>query len=195
MEAILVKRISNRDLAAGVFRAWGVFWCVYAFLALVSVVAGLVHDPYPSQAGMRGVYVSGQAINFACELLIFVFLMRRADWLARVVFPLETEMGTGIGAAELRAVLFASIGLYFLISGAVGAVGWLYQLVSLRRGREVPSYPTDYRRVADIAEMIVGAGVLIWARGSRGSISAMRAAYDRTLGLGDTPDETTPPRE
>ena len=198
MEAVLVKRVSNRDLAAGVFRAWAVFWAVWALLSLVSLVGALIHDPYPGQAGMRGLYASGQAISLACEILIFVFLMQRADWLSRIVFPLETEVGVGIGAAELRAVLFASIGLYFLIAGARGCAGWLYRFVTnLRHGDGTFSrMPSDPERVLnDVAEMIFGAAALLWRRGSRNALSSVRAAYDRTLGLGETPDETTPPRE
>ncbi|HEX4438548.1 MAG TPA: hypothetical protein VH854_00665 [Thermoanaerobaculia bacterium] len=190
-----MKRISNRDLASGVFRAWAIFWAVYALFSLVSVVGALVHDPYPSQPGMRGLYVSGQAISLACEILIFVLLMRRADWLARVVFPLETELGTSIGAAELRSVLFAAIGLYFLIAGARGCVGWLFRFVAnLRHGdASVSRMPSDPERiVADVAEMIFGATALLWRSRSREALSSVRGAYDRTLGLGEPPDETPP---
>jgi hypothetical protein len=195
MEAVLVKRVSNRELAAGVFRAWGVFWGFYAALSLVRIGGVLVKDPYASQPGMRGLAVRGEAINLACEILIFVLLMRGADRLARVVFPSGAELGLGIGAAELASILFSAVGLYFAIAGARGCVEGLYRLVAAWRQQNAYSsmgsmVADPARLAASLAEMILGA--VVFFRGSgrgsgRGPISAVRSAYDRTLGLHDAP--------
>ena len=194
MEAIAVKRISNRELAAGVFRAWGVFWGFYAALSLVRIAGMLVKDPYASQPGMRQAVLAGEGINLACEILVFILLMRAADRLARVVFPAESELGLSIGAAELGSILFAAVGLYFAIAGARGCVDGLYRFVAARR--EGISYSgmsssggDPARLLASFAELILGA--IVFFRGSgrgRGPISAIRDAYDETLGLHDGPE-------
>ena len=193
MEAVMVVRLSNRQLAAGVFRAWGVVWGFYSAMSLVRIAGLLVKDPYASQAGMRGAVLAGEGINLAVEILVFVFLMRGADWLARVVFPSQSELGLGIGAAELRSVLFSAVGLYFVIVGARGCVDGLYRLVDAWRQRAsfspMSGTSTDPARLAAaLAELILGAVVLFGRVGGRGAISAARAAYDKTLGLHDAPE-------
>jgi hypothetical protein len=190
LEAPPPSRLSNRQLAAAVFRAWGIMWAVYALLTLVGLAHALLGKPYGDDPALSRFAVSSQAISFACEVLLFVFLMRRAEWLASVVFPVEAELGAGLGATELRAVLFSAIGLYFFIAGARGSVGFLYRLVV--NWRRAPTSPPrelaiePERLVSDVTEMVLGAAVFFWNRG--GPLAVIRSAYDRTLGLRETPE-------
>jgi len=181
-----VDRLSNRQLAAGVFRAWGVVWAVYALMTLVRLGAWLVHNPYSGeQRAMGGYALSSEAIALACEVLVFVFLVRKADWLATVVFPVEAELGTGITGPDLRAVLFAAVGLYFLIDGGQSTVGQLYRLITrLRSGSSAfPMSAEPDRLISAVAETIFGALVLFRRSGADGPIRGVREAYDKTLGL------------
>jgi len=181
-----VDRLSNRQLAAGVFRAWAVVWAVYALMTLVRLGAWLVHNPYSgSNAAMGGYALSSEAIALACEVLVFVFLMRKSEWLAAVVFPVEAELGTGITGPDLRAVLFAAVGLYFLVDGGQSTIGQLYRLVSrLRSGSSAFQVPAEPERlISAVAETIFGALVLFRRSGSGGPIRGVREAYEKTLGL------------
>ena len=183
-----MDRLSNRQLAAGVFRAWGVVWAVYALMTLVRLGAWLVHNPYSGSnaaMGMGGYALTSEAIALACEVLVFVFLMRKSEWLAAVVFPVEAELGTGITGPDLRAVLFAAVGLYFLIDGGQSTVGQLYRLITrLRSGSSAfPMSAEPDRLISAVAETIFGALVLFRRSGSAGPIRGVREAYDKTLGL------------
>jgi hypothetical protein len=181
-----VDRVSNRQLAAGVFRAWGVVWAVYALMTLIRVANLLVHNPYSGEQRSIGTYaVTADAIAFACEVLIFVFLMRKAEWLATVVFPVEAELGTGITGPDLRAVLFSAVGLYFVIDGGQSTVGQLYRLVARSRSGSTAFRmpPETDRLVSAVAETLFGAFVLLRRPGAGGPVRRVRDAYDKTLGL------------
>jgi hypothetical protein len=190
MEATAANRLSNRQLAAGFFRAWAVVWAVYAALGLFRLANVLIRNPYsPSQPG-AGYYAGAEAVWFACQVLVVVFLMRKADWLAKVVFPVEAELGLGLSGADLRAVLYSAVGLYFLVAGGSRAVGHLYLWTRDLRtvGRPISSAFSPDGLVSSLAEAALGAIVLFGRRGSRGPFSSVREAYDNTLGLHEPRD-------
>ena len=162
-------------------------WAVYALMTLVRVANLLFRNPYSGEQRSIGAYaVSAEAIAFACEVIIFVFLMRKSEWLATVVFPVEAELGVGTTGPDLRAVLLAAVGLYFVIDGGKSTVGQLYRLVSQSRSGS-PAFrmpPETDRLVSAVAETIFGAFVLFRRPGS-GPVRRVREAYDKTLGLRD----------
>ena len=168
-------------------------WAVYALMTLVRLGQFLVHNPYSAtSAAMSGYAVRAEAITFACEVIIFVFLMRKADWLATLVFPVEAELGTAITGTDLRSVLFAAVGLYFLIDGGKSTVGLLYDLVARARSgvSAVPVRPEPKGLISAVAEMLFGAFVLFRRPGSKDPSPAQRVreAYDKTLGLREPAD-------
>ena len=190
MEATAVPRLSNRQLAVGVFRAWAVVWAVYAALGLFRIANVLIRNPYSGGQPGAGDFAGAEAVWFACQVIVVVFLMRKADWLATVVFPVEGEVGIGVSGADLRAVLFAAVGLYFLVAGASRAVGQLYLWIRDVRavGRPLSSAFSPEGLVSSTVETVLGAVVLFGRRGSSGAFSSVREAYDKTLGLHEPPD-------
>jgi hypothetical protein len=174
--------VTNRGLATGVFRAWGLMWLVYAFVGLAQLLAQILGKPYKWEtAEMASYALSVQVLSVVFTIIIAVFLVVKSSWLATIVFPVEKETGFSIGADELRAVLFAAIGLYFLLDGLQLLAGSGYQLAARFRGGEkamsyVRSSPETF--VRGLVSAIVGALVLFGRRGLSG-------LYQRVFGLRD----------
>ena len=111
--------MGNRALATGVFRAWGIMWLISVLLALPQFLNSLIRNPYASdQLAMQRFLLSSQAMSIGCEIVVAIFLLRKASWLATVVFPMEGDLGISLGARDLQGVLFSVVGLYFLLDGA-----------------------------------------------------------------------------
>ena len=56
--------MSNRQVATGVFRAWGVMWSIYVLLAVPQFVNALIRSPYSgSDKGTENYFLSSQAIS------------------------------------------------------------------------------------------------------------------------------------
>ena len=128
--------MSNRAVAAGVFRAWGVMWSVNVLVGLPQLLNELLrHNRGWNDKAMENYVLSSQTIALGCEIIVVVFLFRKADWLASLVFPVEHEVGFSFGAVDLRSVLFSAVGLYFVLDGARRAIGSAYQIVASRPHR------------------------------------------------------------
>src|ERR1700737_179610 len=127
--------MSNREVATGVFRAWGVMWSIYLLIGVPQLLNALLrHNSAWSDKATESYYLSSQTIALGCEIIVLIFLVRKAEWLARLVFPVEKEMGLSFNAADLRTVLFSVVGLYFVLDGARRGLGSAYQLVARPRG-------------------------------------------------------------
>src|ERR1700692_585594 len=97
---------TNRDLAAGVLRAWGVMWFVNAAFGCLQFLNAVFRHGYAgSDKGMETYFVSAQALSVGCEVILAVFLFRKARWLARIVFPVEREVGLAFSVQDLQGVL------------------------------------------------------------------------------------------
>lgn len=186
--------MSNRSLATGVFRAWGVMWSIYALLALPQLLNGLFrHSSQWSDKGMDNYVLSSQAISLGCEIIVAVFLLRKAGWLASTVFPVEQEFGFSIKAEELSAILFAVVGLYFLLDGVGLAAGSVYHLFTKPHDTQNAFeylWQRDPENLARAAgNMIAGAVVFFGLARRRGFWKGVRDAYRERFGIQDTPDE------
>ena len=187
--------MTNRGLAAGVFRAWGVMWWVYVLVGLPQFINGIIRKPYQWDSKVsEQLFLSSQAISLGCEIAVAIFLMTKATWLATVVFPIDQQLSTAFSAADLRKVLFATVGLYFLVDGARHAVSSVYLVLSRPRGDS--SNPAEYvwRRAPETLALalggIVAGAYILFGRGALLSPGkAIRSVYDRLFGLKASPDE------
>jgi hypothetical protein len=122
--------MSNRDVAGGVFRAWGVMWWIGALISVPQFVNVLLRRPYTTYEGASaGYFISSQAISVGCGIVAAAFLTRQADWLASLVFPQEQETGVLFSAENLQSILFSAVGLYFVLDGFRHALGSGYHLI------------------------------------------------------------------
>jgi hypothetical protein len=185
--------MSNRGLATGVFRAWGVMWSIYALVAVPQFLNALFRNPYTlDQKATQQYFFSSQAISLGCEIAIAVFLIRQASWLATVVFPQETEMTIAIDAAQLRSVLFAVVGLYFLIDGARYALGTGYQLITRPRGDSQAAAAYLWQHAPESFVRAVGgllAGAIVLFGRGRNPWQSVRGIYRKLFSLRDSPNE------
>ncbi len=185
------SRMSNRTLATGVFRAWGVMWAIYALVGLPQFVNTLIRNPYGNQQDYRQFFLSSSAISLGIQIIVAVFLLRQASWLAEIVFPMEQELSLSLGAADLRAVLFATVGLYFLIDGARRLLGGGATLLVRPRGDG--RTPVEYLWERQIEGLgmglagIVAGAFLLFGRG--GSWRGIQGGYDRVFGLKHPADD------
>ena len=178
--------MTNRGLATGVFRAWGLMWWVYALIGLMQILNLLLRSPYKWDSEEMAKFVlSAQLISLGCQIAIAWFLVANATWIGTLVFPTEQESGISIGAGELRTVLFGAIGLYFLLEGIQLLAGSGYQLLTRPRGSAVDylwrQAPEDF--VKGVVSVIAGGLVLF---GPRRGLSGL---YQRVFGLGDSAGE------
>ena len=110
-------------------------WSIYVLIGLPQLVNALLRRGHMyGDSGMENYALSSQAISLGCEIIVVVFLLRKAAWLASLVFPVEREFGVAFSAADFRTVLFATVGLYFLLDGFRHAVGIAYLLATRPRG-------------------------------------------------------------
>jgi len=176
--------MTNRGLATGLFRAWGIMWAIYALVAVPQFVNSLLRNPYGSeQVGMRQYALSASAISLGIEVVIAIFLISRSGWLAEIVFPVEQQANFSFGKDDLQAVLFSAIGLYFLIIGLRAIAGSAASMWARPRG----TVSTDYlwqkvpeQLVMGIVEAAAGAFLLLGPR--RPSLSGL---YQKMFGLRD----------
>lgn len=187
--------MTNRGLATGVFRAWGIMWSVYVLVALPQFLNSLFRNPYAwDQKAMERFLVSSQAISIGCEIIVAVFLLRKASWLATLVFPVEGDLGISLGAEDFQAVLFSVVGLYFLLDGARYSFGSGFQLLTRPRGDDQAAVAYLWQKAPEsfvraLGGVLAGAIVLL----ARGRFSdpwrRLRGAYRRLFGLQDSRDE------
>src|SRR5262249_16303483 len=89
--------MSNRALAAAVFRAWGVMWALIVMIGLPQLLNSLIRrGGVWSDESVQRYVTSSQAIAVGCEVILVVFLIRKADWLASLVFPVEEPLSLSI---------------------------------------------------------------------------------------------------
>ena len=187
--------MSNRGLAAGVFRAWGVMWSIYVLLGLPQFVNILVRDPYKwDQKGVEQFALSSHAISLGCEIVIAVFLIRKAAWLAAIVFPVEQEAGVSVSATDLQAILFSAVALYFLLDGVRHVLGSGYQLLRRLRGDDQNAIAYLWERepenlVSGLGGALAGAYVLLGRGHSLSPWKMGKAVYQRLLSLRGSPNE------
>lgn len=187
--------MSNRGLAAGVFRAWGIVWWVYVLVGLPQFVNSLIRNPYRwDEKATEQMFFSSHAISLGCQIAVAIFLMVRAGWLASIVFPTEQEFSAALTADDLRKVLFAAVGLYFLIDGVRYAVSGTYLILTRPRGDN--SNPAAYlwRQAPENLAMalggIVAGGYILFGRGApRNPAKVIRGIYDRIFGLKDSSND------
>jgi hypothetical protein len=175
--------MSNRGLATGLFRAWGIMWAVYALVAVPQFLNSLFRNPYESNLAMRNFAVSASAMSLACEIVIAVFLIAKASWLAGIVFPVEEQVHLSVSRGDLQAILFSAIGLYFLIIGLRQVVGSAVSMWMRPRGVVSNEYlwqKVPEQLVSGIVEAAAGAFVLLGGR--RPSLSGL---YQKVFGLRD----------
>jgi hypothetical protein len=181
--------MSNRGLATGLFRAWGIMWAVTALVAVPQFVNSVLRNPYGSeQVGMRQYALSASAISLGCEVVIAIFLIAKAGWLAEIVFPVEEQAGFSFGRDDLQAVLFSAIGLYFLIIGLRAIVGGAASMWTRPRGTVSNDYL--WQRVPEqlamgIVEAAAGAFVLF----GKGRRTGLGGLYQKFFGLRSPSDE------
>jgi hypothetical protein len=156
--------MSNRDVATGLFRAWGVIWAVYVLIGLPQLANTLLRNPYgPDQDAMRQFAISSQAISLGCQIVIAVSLLRKASWLAELVFPVEGTTAFAMTAEDLQAVLFSSVGLYFLLDGIQLLAAAGFQV--MRRPRDDYLWQREAERLAMGLAGVVAGGVVLLGRG------------------------------
>jgi hypothetical protein len=167
-------KMSNRDLATGVFRAWGLTWWIYVLISAPQLLISLLRPPYTgSEGASAGYFISSQAISVGCEIVVAFFLTLKAGWLASLVFPNEQEAAFSFGAEDLQAVLFSVVGLYFVLDGARHALGSAYQLVTRPKGYGENAVKYLWQRdpenlVKSLGGLVGGALVFFGRRGLRG---------------------------
>jgi hypothetical protein len=186
--------MSNRSVATGVFRAWGVMWWIYILLGLPQLLNGLFRHPYgPDQRAMEQFALSSSAISIGCQIVIAAFLMSKSGWLAEVVFPVEQELHLTMSAEAFRAVLFSAVGLYFLLDGIRHIVGNGYQLLARPHGTDQTGFGYSWQRVPEaLATAVGGALAGAWVLFSRGR-SPWKAAvslYRKVFGLSGSANES-----
>ena len=187
--------MSNRDLAAGVFRAWGLVWSVHVLIAVPQLLNILLrHSSQWADKGMDTYVQSSQVISIGCQIIVAVSLLVKASWLGSLVFPVEQELHLAFSAADLRATLFAVVGLYFLLDGLSNAVGSAYQLVTRPRGDSQNAFDYLWQRepehlATSLGSTIVGAFVFFRLSRGRGLWTSIREAYRKNLSLQEHPDD------
>lgn len=187
--------MSNREVAAGFFRASAVVWSIDVLLAVPQFLNALIRNPYSGNEKAMGAYfLSSQLISIGCSIAVVVFLVRKAGWLASLVFPAEKDVGLSFTAADLQAVLFSAVGLYFLLDGLRHALGSTYVL--LTRGRNEGPDALRYlwhdqpeNLVRALGGTLLGLLLLSRPRGGRGFWTGIRSSYERRFGLRGSPDE------
>jgi len=190
--------MSNRSLAAGVFRAWGLMWWIYVLIGLPQFVNGMIRSPYRwSEKGAENFYFSSQAISLGCQVAIGLFLVVKAGWLATIVFPTEQEFHSAIGADDLRTVLFSAVGLYFVLDGARHIAVGAYQLLGRPRleDRNAVAYlweKAPETLASGLAGTLAGAYVLLRRGDLRRPLAGVRAIYRRVFGLDERRDDASP---
>jgi hypothetical protein len=186
--------MTNRDLATGVFRAWGVIWWIYVFINLPQFVNEILRNPYRwSEQGTAQFFFSSRAISLGCEVAVALFLVTRAAWLASIVFPREQEFSPTVSAEDFRALLFASVGLYFVLDGARHIVGAVYLLIVRPRGSGANAADYLWRNAPEtlaigLGGTLAGAYVLFGRGALRNPANGLRAVYERLFGLKEPPD-------
>jgi hypothetical protein len=187
--------MSNRALAAGVFRAWGLMWSIYVALGIPQFVNTLIRNPYQwEQKGMSQFALSSSAISLGCQVVLAVFLIRQAYWLASIVFPIEQDTAISVSGPDLQTILFCTVGLYFLLDGIRHLVGSGYQLLLRPRGdsRNAVSYLWERSAeslVGGLGGVIVGGYVLLGRGRLLSPWKAAVALHKRFLSLRSAPDE------
>jgi hypothetical protein len=186
--------MSNRQLAEGVFRAWAVIWAIDTLIAVPQFLNGVIRTPYSgNEKAMEAYFLSSQAISIGCSIIVVLFLFRKAAWLASLVFPAEQELGLGFTADDLRAVLFAAVGLYFLIDGLRYVIGISFALLVRNRGEPDAFGYLWHQQPENLVRAVVstalGAVVLFRRRGGPGFWARIKASYEKKFGLRELPDE------
>lgn len=188
MELEREQHVTNRDLAASVFRVWGVIWLASYLIALTEFLnAAFRHAYRQPEAGMEAYLISSQWISIGCGLIAAIFLITKAGWLARIVSPTDGELSLSLNARELQGVLFSVVALYFILDGARHAVGGVYHLLARPRGDSANTFGYVWRAAPeDLVRALAGIIAGLWvffARRPGGLLSGIRGAYESTLGL------------
>jgi hypothetical protein len=187
--------MSNRGLAAGLFRAWGLMWLVYVLIGVPQFVNNILHKGYGAeQEAMQKFSVASYAISFGCELVIAIFLIRKAGWLSEIVFPVEQTAGFTFGAQDLQAVLFSAIGLYFVLDGTRHLAGSAFVLMTRLWGNDQGALSYLWERQPEqlavgLGGALAGAFVLLGSGRRLNPLKRIRGVYQRLFGLKASPGE------
>jgi hypothetical protein len=180
--------MTNRGLATGVFRAWGIMWAIYALIEVPHFFNLLLRYPFGSDQNMKSYAVSANAITLGCDIVIAIFLVAKSGWLAELVFPVEEQAAFSFGKDDLQAVLFSAIGLYFLIVGlqniGAGALAILMRPRGVVVSNEYLWQKVPEQLVSGVVEAAAGAFVLFGGR--RPSLAGL---YQKVFGLRDPDGE------
>jgi len=142
---------------------------MYVLIGIPQLANALIQRGAIGDRASQGYFVSSQVISFGCQVVVTVFLLTKADWLASLVFPVDREISLGLTASELQSVLFAAIGLYFLLDGFRHLVASGYLLATRPRNDYQNSAAYLYQRSPEnlaraVGGTIAGALVLIGRR-------------------------------
>ena len=165
--------MTNRSLATGVFRAWGMMWLAYAFLGIPQLLTFLVSKPYSSaDSAMHNYALWSYVSALLASLAVSAFLIVRAGWLADRVFTREESLHVGVDGAEFQAILFSVVGLYFALDGLRDLAGSAHILISRPSGDSRGSLEYLWAErwktlITSAAEIIFGVGLFFGSRGLR----------------------------
>jgi hypothetical protein len=167
-------------------------WSIYVILALPQLISALAR---PSQFGDKAtatVAVGSSAISLVCQVIVVLTLIAKARWLASVVFPEEQPFGLSVAPSEFGAILFAVVGLYFMLDGFRHACAAVYLL--LTKPSQESSIGYLWRQQPDnlvrsLGGAAAGAFVFFGLGRQRGFWRTIGNAYRERFSLKETPDE------
>ena len=164
--------MTNRGLAAGVFRAWGVMWLFSALLAIPGTLTILASRGSSEDPGVQNYFAWAHAASLLASFAIAAFLLIKAGWLAGRVFPQEESLALQIEAAGLQAILFSVVGLYFALDGVRDLMMSINALLTKPSGDTRPSVEYLFAErwkdlITSLAEIALGIGVFFGSRGLR----------------------------
>ena len=186
--------MSDRGLATGVFRAWGLMWATYAFVKIPQFANLLIRNPYSGQKEMAPYVLSSEAISLGGEIAVAIFLISKASWLASIVFPEEREATVAVDATQLQAILFSAIGLYFLLEGGRHVVGGAALLLSQPRTGNQNAFAHLWQRepqgfAMGVAGAVAGAFLFFGKGRPVHPWSGLRRLYQRLFALRESSGE------
>ena len=186
--------MTSRDLASGVFRAWAIMWCIYFFSSLLHLLNSVFRHGYASSGKeMEAYFVSAEALSLGIQAVVIVFLIRKAGWLATIVFPMDKEVSVAFTRQDFQSILFATVAIFFILDGVRHLAGAVFQLFRLPPSRasgfEYLWQQAPEHLVAAVGGIAGGAAVLFLRHEDGGILARVFNAYQRRFGLRTDRDE------